>query len=50
MFRSSTILRDFIQSLAKVTLLFKHSVKLRHCIYTIYNDVILLNVLAEVQL
>ena len=32
MFRSSTILRDLVQSLAKVTLLLKHSVKLRRCI------------------
>ena len=73
MFRSSTILRELVQSLAKVTLLLKHSVKLRHCIlcggvvacretacvlfrdmlphlHTIYNDVILLNVLTEVLL
>ena len=32
MFRSSTILRELVQSLAKVTLLLKHSVKLLHCI------------------
>jgi len=32
MFRSSTIFRELVQSLAKVTLLLKHSVKLRHCI------------------
>ena len=32
MFRSSTILTDLVQSLAKVTLLLKHSVKLRRCI------------------
>ena len=32
MFRSSTILRERVQSLAKVTLLLKHSVKLRRCI------------------
>ena len=32
MFRSSTILRELVQSLAKVTLPLKHSVKLRHCI------------------
>ena len=32
MFRSSTILRELVQSLAKVTLLLKHSVKLRCCI------------------
>ena len=32
MFRSSTILRDVVQSLAKVTFLLKHSVKLRRCI------------------
>ena len=30
MFRSSTILRGLVKSLAKVTLLLKHSVKLRH--------------------
>ena len=83
MFRSSTILRELVQSLGKVTLLLKHSVKLRRCIrcvdvsacremacvlfvvqtavytthtpfhdmlphlHTIYNDVILLNVLTE---
>ena len=33
MFRSSTILRELVQSLAKVTLLLKHSVKLRRCIF-----------------
>ena len=32
MFRSSTILRDLVQSLANVTLLLKRSVKLRRCI------------------
>ena len=32
MFRSSTILRELVQSLAKVKLLLKHSVKLRHFI------------------
>ena len=32
MFRSSTILRDLVQSLAKITLLLKHLVKLRRCI------------------
>jgi len=32
MFQSLTILRELVQSLAKVTLLLKHSVKLRHCI------------------
>jgi hypothetical protein len=32
MFRSSTILRELVQSLTKVTLLLKHSVKLRRCI------------------
>ena len=32
MFWSSTILRDLVHSLAKVILLLKHSVKLRHCI------------------
>ena len=37
MFRSSTILRDLVQSLAKVTLLLKHSVKLRR--YTLCEDV-----------
>ena len=31
MFQSSTILRELVQSLAKVTLLLKHSVKLRSC-------------------
>ena len=31
MFQSSTILRELVHSLAKVTLLLKHSVKLRHC-------------------
>ena len=37
MFRSSTVLRELVQSLAKVTLLLKHSVKLRSCI--LYGDV-----------
>ena len=32
MLRSSSILRELVQSLAKVTLLLKHSAKLRHCI------------------
>ena len=32
MLRASTILRELVQSLAKVTLLLKHSVKLRRCI------------------
>ena len=32
MFRSSTILRELVQSLAKFILLLKHSVKLRRCI------------------
>ena len=32
MFRTSNILRELVQSLAKVTLLLKHSVKLRLCI------------------
>jgi len=32
MFRSSTILRELVQSLGKVTLLLIHSVKLRPCI------------------
>ena len=32
MFRPSTILRELVQSLAKVTLLLKRSVKLRLCI------------------
>ena len=33
MFRSSTILREFVQSLAKATLLLKHSLRLRRCIF-----------------
>ena len=37
MFRSSTILREFVQNLDKVTLLLKHSVKLRHFIATGYG-------------
>ena len=37
MFRSSTVLRELVQSLAKVTLLLKHSVKLRRCV--LYGDV-----------
>jgi hypothetical protein len=32
MFRASTILRELVQNLAKVTLLLKHSVKLIRCI------------------
>jgi len=32
MFRSSSILRELVQILDKVTLLLKHSVKLRRCI------------------
>ena len=32
MFRSSTILSELVQSLAKVTLMLKHSIKLRRCI------------------
>ena len=32
MFRSSTIVRKLVHILAKVTLLLKHSVKLRRCI------------------
>ena len=32
MFRSSTILRELVQSLAKIIILLKHSVKLSHCI------------------
>jgi len=32
MFRSSNILRELVQSLAKVTLQLKHSVKLRRCL------------------
>ena len=32
MFRSSTILRELVQSLAKVTFLLKHLAKLRYCI------------------
>ena len=35
MFRSSTILREIVQSLAKVTLLLKHSVKLRRRIFCV---------------
>ena len=31
MFRSWTILRELVESLAKLTLLLKHSVKLRRC-------------------
>jgi hypothetical protein len=31
-FRSSTILKELVERLAKVTLLLKHSVKLRRCI------------------
>jgi len=60
---SSTTLRELVQSLAKATLLLKHSLKLRRRIlcgdvtvdydmlphlHTIYKDVILLNVLTEV--
>jgi len=37
MFRSSTFLRELVQRLAKVTLLLKHSVKLRRC--TMRGDV-----------
>ena len=37
MFRSLTILRELVQSLAKVTLLFKHSVKL--CRHILCGDV-----------
>ena len=33
MFRALTILRELVQSLANVTLLLKHSVKLRRCIW-----------------
>ena len=33
MFRSSTILRELVQNPAKVTLLLKHSVKLRRCVF-----------------
>ena len=32
MFRSSTILREFVQCLAIVIFLLKHSVKLRRCV------------------
>ena len=32
MFRSSTILRELVQSLAKVIFLLRHSVKLRRCL------------------
>ena len=71
MFRSSTILREPVQSLAKVIFQSKHLVKLSRrilcgdvaacremaCVlfhnmlphpHTIYNDVILLNVLTEI--
>ena len=37
MFRCSTILRELVQSLAKVVFLLKHSVKLRRCI--LFGDV-----------
>ena len=37
MFRYSTILREHVQSLANVTLLVKHSIKLRHC--RLFGDV-----------
>ena len=37
MFRPSTILRDLVQSLAKVIFMLKHSVKLRH--YILCGDV-----------
>jgi len=42
MFRSSTILRELVQSLAKIIFLLKHSVNSH--LHTIYNDVILLDV------
>ena len=32
MFLPSTILRELVQSLAKITFLLKHSVKLRRCV------------------
>ena len=59
MFWSSFILRELVQSLAKVTILLKDAVKLRRCmlcgfhdmlphLHAIYNDVILLKVLTEV--
>ena len=32
MFRSSTIIRELVQSLAKVIFMLKHSVKLRRCV------------------
>ena len=32
MFRSSSILRELVQSLAKVIFILKHSVRLRHCV------------------
>ena len=64
MFRFSAILRELVQSLAKVIFLLKHSVKLRRCILcgdvaacremvyvlfvVLHNDVILLIVLTEV--
>jgi len=73
MFQSSTILRELVQSLAKVIFLSKRSVKLCHHIlfgdeaaccetahmpfhdmlphlYTIYSNIILLNVLTEILL
>ena len=73
MFQSLTILRELVESLAKVIFLLKHSVRLCCCIlcgdvaachgtasvlfhdmlphlHTIYNDIILLNVLTEVSL
>ena len=36
MFQSSTILKEPVQSLAKVTHLLKHSVKLRRCILCLH--------------
>jgi hypothetical protein len=38
MFRSSTILRELVQSLAKVIFLLKHSLKLRLCGSMSSND------------
>ena len=61
MFRSSNIIRELVQSLAKVVFLLKRSLKLRRYmlrgdvaadmlphLHVLYNDVILLNVLTEI--
>ena len=37
MFRSSSILRELVQSLAKVIFLLKHSVELRRCMRGVVN-------------